>query len=255
MLILGFGHRACRGKNAAAQAIADERGGRYNIHQYSFATELKKEANAAAVSAGGMLELFKAGGVTEGFGIGKHFTCFPEWVVYDTEPDMTDPLCPLGKQRKLLQWWGTEYRRAQHPAYWVKKLFKTIDAEKPQVALVTDVRFFNELFALKEKRPDRVGYCIRIDREGFDDSATNSGHVSEQELDAALVGDPRGYDFGITVRDGDLDELLKNAVYLFDLICESLRPPSAEDFTLEAIEAAEQADREQAQSMTDQMEA
>ena len=45
--------------------------------------------------------------------------------------------------RKLLQWWGTEYRRAQDPDYWINKVRDTMRSIGGKWA-VTDVRFPNE---------------------------------------------------------------------------------------------------------------
>lgn len=52
--------------------------------------------------------------------------------------------------REILQWWGTEYRRAQDPDYWVKKLDETLQkhfsssAVFPLKVAVDGVRFQNE---------------------------------------------------------------------------------------------------------------
>lgn len=230
MLIIAFGHKARRGKNSVANAIIAARGGRYDIRSYALADKLKQEVNEAAIQYGSMYGL-----ITEMKRQGK----LPDWVKYDPDPDMTDPLCPMGKQRTLLQWWGSEFRRAQNPFYWIKGLFRTFDAEKPQVALVTDMRFFNEMYAFKSPRPDRIGFCVRLDRIGFKDTAngTNSEHHSENELDEAKV-DGRQYDYAIEVADGNLEELEKDAVILFDMIVDSLTPPPPDAFTLEAMEQA-----------------
>lgn len=54
--------------------------------------------------------------------------------------------------RALLQWWGTEFRRAQDPDYWVKKGIERIHEYEAHADLVvvTDVRFANEAQAIKE---------------------------------------------------------------------------------------------------------
>ena len=75
--------------------------------------------------------------------------------------------------RALLQWWGTELRRAQDEDYWVNKAAETIDGifrEGPALVVVTDVRFENEadmvhdlgghvfeVTAPKEVREKRIG--------------------------------------------------------------------------------------------------
>jgi hypothetical protein len=152
----------------------------------------------------------------------------PKWVKYDPTPDMTDPLCPLGKQRTLLQWWGTEFRRKQDPFYWVKKLRDQVRAERPRVALIDDLRFFNEVAWVKQDKDNRI---IRLDRVGFQESAlitsTESTHASEQELDALPAKD---WHYTVEVTDGDLQGLTEAAVYIFDQIVDELtaKPEIAE---------------------------
>lgn len=80
--------------------------------------------------------------------------------------------------RRLLQWWGTEYRRAQDPDYWTKAwavALQQYDLERLHV-LVDDVRFINEL---KEIRANG-GQIFRIVRPGFDGA---NNHSSENSLD------------------------------------------------------------------------
>src|SRR5205814_2051130 len=112
---IGFGYKARSGKNTCVTEIIKQRGGKYDVHEYSFAQALKREVNSAAANAGGMPELFKQGGVYDpGY---PEMIKFPSWVKYDPSAPADDPLCPLSKQRTLLQWWGTDYRRNQSPSY------------------------------------------------------------------------------------------------------------------------------------------
>ena len=56
--------------------------------------------------------------------------------------------------RRLLQFWGTELRRADDPEHWVKRgiaVAEKIAAEEPSVLVVfTDVRFDNERAAIQQ---------------------------------------------------------------------------------------------------------
>lgn len=80
--------------------------------------------------------------------------------------------------RRVLQWWGTEYRRAQDPDYWTKawaKKVNQLDLNHLHV-LVDDVRFVNELEVIRQNG----GRFIRIVRPGFDGA---NNHSSENSLD------------------------------------------------------------------------
>lgn len=77
--------------------------------------------------------------------------------------------------RQLLQWWGTEYRRAQDPNYWVKRTAEYIlsirldimnnsDNMYPKVAFICDdVRFPNELELFRAmEREQRFSHCYPV---------------------------------------------------------------------------------------------
>ncbi|MCF6266760.1 MAG: hypothetical protein L3J57_09475 [Desulfuromusa sp.] len=80
--------------------------------------------------------------------------------------------------RRLLQWWGTEYRRAQDPDYWTKAWevkLQEYDLATTHV-LVDDVRFVNELEIIKKNG----GIFVKIERPGFNGA---NDHSSENSLD------------------------------------------------------------------------
>ena len=203
-VVFAFGFRARSGKDTAVAEIIKQRGlttvdavrdyttERYDIRRYAFADALKREVNEAAYKAGGMKELFINPPVA-----------LPEWVQYDPDAPTDDPMCPLGKQRSLLQFWGAEFRRAQSPDYWVRQLANTIELEKPQIALISDMRFPNEMAFCKE-----YGEAVRVDRPGLPPSV----HISETALDC--MSDE---DFSIILENsGTLEEFLEGAVVTFD---------------------------------------
>jgi hypothetical protein len=198
-LVFGFGFKARHGKDTAVAAILEARGNEYDMHRYAMADELKREVNDAAITAGGMKELFNK-------------LPFPaEWAKYDPNPDMSDPFCPMGKQRHLLQIWGSEYRRAQNKDYWVTKVAEKIAYDKPEIALLSDVRFINEVNFCKE-----YGEVIKVCRP---DEPTLSGHISEEELESYT-----GWSATL-VNDGTLADLKHNAVNCFDDLMEKVHYP------------------------------
>lgn len=187
--IIGFGHRSRSGKDTAAATIIAAVEG-IDVRRYAFADALKREVNEAAIAAGSMEMLIRDSQ-------GKFQ--FPDWVKFDPNAPMDDPLCPMGKQRTLLQWWGTEYRRNQDEDYWVKQLVYTVGCEMPEFALVTDFRFPNEAKALT--------YKVKVDR-----NVLVNDHPSEHALD-----DFAGWDTTI-LNDGSLEDFREKVLMTFKFI-------------------------------------
>lgn len=77
-----------------------------------------------------------------------------------------DPYKPRSP-RQILQWWGTDYRRAQEPHYWIDVFmtrFVKAHSEGKQRFVVTDVRTGKEAELLRE-----LGASLwQINRPGFD---------------------------------------------------------------------------------------
>jgi hypothetical protein len=196
--LLGLGYRARHGKDTAAKAIVDARGAQYKVGLYPFAKALKDEYTEACQQAGGAYELIQIYRVTHNL---------PDWVQYELGADMTDPLCPYGKQRTLLQWWGTEYRRKQDDNYWVIRTAEAIQRDNPDVAIITDVRFPNETHFVKANG----GYTINVERQGYSDSLATA-HTSER----ALASYP--WDITLSIPEGQVDTLKREAVEVFDMV-------------------------------------
>jgi hypothetical protein len=217
-VLIGFGHRARHGKDAAAAAIIQHRSGQYDIRKYSFAQELKQEVNKNALASGGMHRLFDDGLRIPGAGYYQtngNYLALPDWVQYDPNPDMSDPDCPLGKQRTLLQWWGTEYRRNAEPSYWINKLSERLEAEKPEIALITDMRFPNEMeFCLK------YGEVVKVERLNPDGTLYVAPGVLPHASEEALAHMPKSAWSGIITNDGTLEDLQFAAVEMFDTLIE-----------------------------------
>jgi hypothetical protein len=189
-ILFGLGYRARSGKDTAAAEMKKQRGDAYKIDIIPFAKALKQEVNAAALAAGGMEKLF--------INISP-----PEWVQLEAEPDMTDPLCPFGKFRKFLQWWGSEFRRAENPRYWLDKHAASVEESTADIILVPDLRFPNEMAYILEQ-----GEAVRVDR----DDLPPATHISETALadatDWSLILD----------NNGTLEEFKEGAVVAFDTL-------------------------------------
>ncbi len=76
--------------------------------------------------------------------------------------------------RTLMQWWGTEYRRAQDPNYWVNSFFNNLDFGRKTI--IDDVRMENEAQMIRTVG----GILIRVNWEG---AANSNEHSSETALD------------------------------------------------------------------------
>lgn len=225
-VIIGFGFRARSGKDTAVAEIIKQRGlirltddtvkfdpratylpdGRYDIRKYSFADALRKEVEDAIRRAGDVMKLLVVNRPTHFMQANGDFIELPDWVIIDENPEVNEQY-PLGKQRPLLQWWGTEYRRSIDTNYWVRQLAQRIELEKPQIALITDMRFPNEMEFVKQ-----YGETVRVDRDGLPPST----HASETAL-----ADTSPEDWSIILENnGTLEEFREGAVTVFDeLLC------------------------------------
>ena len=78
--------------------------------------------------------------------------------------------------RQIMRWWGTEYRRAQNPDYWVEKMRERLGWASgvnlpTHTIVITDVRFANEAALVRELG----GQIWRIHRPGHN---VQAGHIS-----------------------------------------------------------------------------
>lgn len=113
------------------------------------------------------------------------------------------------KDPEILQFWGTNFRRAQEDEYWVKRVLEKVNevgynytGQEPLIILIPDTRFKNELKAVKEYG----GIYVRVTRLNEDGSrfyATDRdpNHPSECELEG-IDGD-----INVVAVSGDLETL------------------------------------------------
>jgi hypothetical protein len=95
------------------------------------------------------------------------------------------PDCYPCSPRQILQWWGTEYRRAQDPLYWIKATRSWMEQvwgacpypeHRPQLFVNTTVRFENEREFIHSFS---CGNIWHLRREA---AVPVAAHVSEQVL-------------------------------------------------------------------------
>lgn len=190
MLLIGFGNKARHGKDTAAEAIRDfyntqTANRRAHVPSYKgvtvglfkYATALYQEVNIAL-----SVDIWKHRTVGNP-AMGDQVFELPDWVQPDPNPEINS-LAPYGKHPKLLQWWGTEFRRRNFGEnYWVEKTFANIPANL-DIALISDVRFPNEADTIKQ----RGGYTVNVQRLREDgtqymDPSRPADHPSETALD------------------------------------------------------------------------
>jgi len=207
-LIIGIGHKARHGKDSFARAVEDYystlsavivkhiAGNSIIVQRTAFANALRKEVNDFLASPYG--KVWVNAGMTSIKGLAIDSNVFlPDWVVPDPNPEITADT-PLGKHSKLLQWWGTEYRRAQDAQYWVKK-WKASVWPTADIVIVSDMRFLNEAAAIRENNGFTVN-VTRLNQDGtrYIDPSRSPSHPSETELDGY------NYDAYIMTKDAAL---------------------------------------------------
>ena len=200
MLLIGLGHKARQGKDTFAQECERVLGGVLKIRLHSFADPLRNEVREAAHAS------FQDAHPGEPFDpqAALRLLCIECGVEYE-ENAPVDADYPWGKQRKLHQWWGTEYRRAQDDLYWVKKakaIVEAAQAEGVDVLFFRDVRFPNEYNLIGELG----GYRVKVFRPGYVSDVPQ--HVSETALD------DMPFDIQVGVRD-DIALFKRMAVAIF----------------------------------------
>ena len=167
MLVVGFGSRARQGKDTAGEAVVDyfnkrnERVAKHYDHGIKpIRAKLYKFADAL------YRECRELHGMTE-------------------------------KDAPLLQKVGMA-RRSEDENYWVEQVKKQIDADKPDIAVITDVRFPNEAKFIH----DRCGTLINVTRLHVDGSPFVAGdRPADHPSETALDGYP--WDYFIKAHTGE----------------------------------------------------
>src|SRR6056297_526802 len=183
-MIIGFAGKAASGKTTAAKHLQARLGD--NIQVLPMASMLRREVEAflrqvGAADKGALLYGDQQDKLTH-FEINEDRArqeC-PAWdgFVAENRDIQQHPGQTTLSVRRILQWWGTEYRRAQDPDYWTKA-WEAALAELPDRnahILVDDVRFRNEVDAVQRNG----GVLIRVERPGFNGA---NDHSSENCLD------------------------------------------------------------------------
>ena len=203
-MIIGFAGKAASGKTTAAKYLQNCLAGETLI--IPMATVLREEVEEFLRKAGAASHVPLVYGCQEDkirvfhLDTGQALAACSQWLHFMAEHhDIQDAAeMTAVTVRRLLQWWGTEYRRAQDPDYWTKAWGRKIEQYElsRRHVLVDDVRFMNELNVIRA----HGGLIVKIERPGF--LGANS-HSSETSLDSFTDWD------AIVVNDGTLEKFRK----------------------------------------------
>lgn len=156
------------------------------VKRYSFADALRAEVHMHIAD---MVDLYDQDGKTM-----MQATCEEMHVRYDPGAEV-DGQYPYGKQRALYQRWG-ELRRREDADYWVSRLVLKLNRENPDVAIITDVRHWNEFLlcdqTIKVECPEMI--------------ISEAEHISEMELAHAPWGQV------VRAEKGNLTKLRKDGL-------------------------------------------
>lgn len=96
-----------------------------------------------------------------------------EHLRWENMPMNTSPSGPM-TSREFLQFLGTDVMRKMYEPIWANNCFKRIEADGPEIAVIGDCRFVNEIEAVKQQG----GKVIRLTRSPYE-----SSHRSEIDAD------------------------------------------------------------------------
>lgn len=121
--------------------------------------------------------------------INCRFAPFVDWYLFSDKGreevslyGLTEVMSMSRAPRWLMQTWGTDYRKAEDPGYWIKQLLAKIPDQGDFV--VTDVRFEDEAEALTCLGSYSVIWEVRRPNNPLHEA---SGHVSNHRLPATRI--------------------------------------------------------------------
>lgn len=184
MKLIGLAGHGGVGKDTVAEILSADHG----FIRFSFSDDLYPEvAEAFGVSIGWLQDRAVKDSPQSAMALAnckdeRFVKCALEarYASGDLRHRLGDHLTP----RQVLQWWGTEYRRAEDPDYWVRKataFVARVRQQRHNPRLVnTSVRFVNEASMIHNVLGGEVWMIER-------DVPRPNGHVAEAGVPAYLV--------------------------------------------------------------------
>ena len=201
MAVIGITGLAQNGKSSAAKRLEE----RWNYEPFAFADQLKSMALVldpfVSINNPDMDNPLYASEVAYLMRLSALVTV-EGWEKAKAKPEV----------RRFLQVLGTEGARGHFgPNVWVDALDIQLSESYAQDAVISDVRFQNEVDYIKELAGTMLR-VVRIMPDGQPFRATDGAHASERDI----IGLP--VDYELPVRDGDMDSLYHQV----DIIAHSL---------------------------------
>lgn len=124
------------------------------------------------------------------------------------------------KDPALLQRLGTEHYRAKDPDVWIRSLYFRLREDRPEIAVISDVRFPNEVAFVR----DLGGQTVKVQRVNEDgspfvDPSRSATHASEIALDGFR------WDWIVRHKTGDPQTLVRGARMVLEHVTGVKRQP------------------------------
>jgi hypothetical protein len=237
--LIGLGHRARNGKDSVANFIYEyikkEKNDKYDCKIIHFSDALYEECKNQKYPTYPLIEFIldsnifyiqeKLNGEPKYIRVNEGHELFHDLNSYWMDSDYFDVLSGMKeKDSKLLQFWGTNYRRRFFGEnYWVSRLDNSVNMElgkrkldndnRTIFILIPDTRFFNELVYVRKNNGKYI-VVRRFDEKGIQyiDPDRDPNHPSEKELEG-IEGD-----YTIDALCGDMNTLNKKSVEIINEI-------------------------------------
>lgn len=169
--MIGLAGRAGAGKDTAADVLCQA----YQFFRLAFADPVRKEIVKSFGIDARLFGVSTKELKTDVLAIGRCDDAVFMKLMGAAGHDIAAPRSP----REIMRWWGTEYRRAQNPMYWINKARAVLDEASSRGFrrfVITDLRFKNEADFVRRHN----GQVWMVKRAGAD--AVIADHQSESEL-------------------------------------------------------------------------
>lgn len=194
VILLAVSGKLGSGKDTVAPLVLDKIGKLNRINE-SFARPLKEEATQVIkIVASAKTPEAAAEQVAEELTTDyQHAFVVVNFVWTDVKSGLvTDSKVRVDSTRRLLQYWGTEVRRAQDDNYWVKRALISVfeNLSEGRSVFLTDARFPNEIDAVQMSTGKTVRLVVSDEeqarrifgRDGIEISELAKKHISETSL-------------------------------------------------------------------------